>query len=80
MHIPLVCSALFPRPDRAIPWLAVPEEGVMGAADLVLDKPTAGRAVELPESDRIVDEALGVADERVGGLERRIDPERVRLG
>jgi len=52
----------------------------MGAADLVLDKPTAGRAVELPESDRIVDEALGVADERVGGLERRIDPERVRLG
>ena len=34
------------------------------AADLVLDEPAAGRAVELAELDLVVDEALGVPDSR----------------
>ncbi len=51
----------------------------MRPADLVLDEPAAEGAVELPELDRVADEALRVADERVSGLDRPIDPERVRL-
>ena len=45
--------------------LNVPEQGVVSAAHLVLEEPAALRAVELAELDARVDEALGVADERV---------------
>src|SRR5882724_8439440 len=59
--------------------LDVVEHWVAGAADLVFDEAPARRAVELPELDARVDEALRVADQRIGGLDRPIEAQHVGL-
>src|SRR5262249_39736094 len=57
----------------------VPEQRVVGSADLVLDESAAGREVELPELNGGIDEPVRVSDEGIGGVDGAVDAERVRL-
>jgi len=55
------------------------EHRVAGPAHLVLDQTAAGRTTELPELHRVVDEALRIADQRVGGLDGPVEAAAVQL-
>src|SRR5215831_8074177 len=59
--------------------LDVPEEGIAGAAHLVLEQAPAVRAVELAELDGGVDESGGIADERIGRLDSPVHAQGVGL-
>src|SRR3954464_8043153 len=52
--------------------LDVPQQRIFFYRDFVLDQEPAARAAELAELRRGIDEALGIADDRVGGLDRQI--------
>src|SRR5205823_4183764 len=60
------------RSSSARKDLDVAQERVLRYRDLVLDQEAAVRAAELAELRQRVDEARGVADERVRGLDRQV--------
>src|SRR5204863_2675118 len=68
-----------PRRCRMSGELDVVQYGVGLPAHLVLDEPAAGRTAELAELDGVLDEALGIADQRTRRLDRPIDAMAVVL-
>ena len=51
----------------------------MPSANLIFNHPAAPRTTELPELHRVVDEALRIADQRVGGLDGPVEAAAVQL-
>lgn len=76
---PLRFKSQNPVQGTSLGQFDVAQQRVLGAADLVLDQAAARGAEKLAELDSGVDEALRVADQRVGGLDGPVDAERVRL-
>src|SRR5690349_21052643 len=55
------------------------QDRILGYRDLVLDEQPAARAAELAELRHRIDEAAGVADDRVGSLDRQVVAHAVGL-
>src|SRR5688572_12362990 len=62
----------FPTTSASRKDLYVAQQRILRDRDFVLDRQAAARAAELAELRVRIDEALRVADDRVGGLDRQV--------